>query len=158
MKLYTSKAVAQWLDMTERNVRMLKSKNIIKEYKPGLYRLQEVTSDYINYLRNKNPEADGNLDYNEERAKLMKAKRENVEIELQLKRNEVHQTEDVESVMTNMLLKFKSRLMAIPAKLSPKLAKKNKSEEVFEMLKSAIDEALEELADYDTMFGDEKNG
>ncbi len=156
MKLYTSKAVAQWLDMTERNVRMLKNKNIIKEYKPGLYRLQEVTNDYINYLRNKNPEADGNLDYNEERAKLMKAKRENVEIELQLKRNEVHTAEDVEEVMTDMLLKFKSRLMAIPAKLSPKLAKKNKSEEVFTVLKTAIDEALEELSDYDTMFGDDE--
>ena len=51
MKLYTSAAVARYLDMTERNVRTLRDKGILTEYKPGLYDLQTVTKQYINFLR-----------------------------------------------------------------------------------------------------------
>ena len=58
MKLYTSAAVARYLDMTERNVRTLRDKGILTEYKPGLYDLQTATKQYINFLRQKNPEAE----------------------------------------------------------------------------------------------------
>ena len=51
--------------------------------------------------------------------------------------------------MVDTLIKFKTRLMAIPAKLGPTLAKKKDQTEIFKLLKAAIDEALEELADYD---------
>ena len=51
MKLYTSAAVARYLDMTERNVRTLRDKGILTEYKPGLYDLQTATKQYIKVLR-----------------------------------------------------------------------------------------------------------
>ena len=119
MKLYTAAAVARRLDMTERNVRTLRDKGVLTEYKPGLYDLEATTRQYINFLRKKNPDAEEKVDYNTERAKLVRAKREGQELELQLRKNEVHTTEDVESVMTDMLIRFRTRLMAIPAKLSP---------------------------------------
>lgn len=156
MKLYTAAAVARHLDMTERNVRTLRDKGVLTEYKPGLYDLQAATHQYINFLRKKNPDAEEKVDYNTERAKLVRAKRESQELELQLRKNEVHTTEDVEQVMTDMLIRFKTRLMAIPAKLSPILAKKTEQTEIFKLMKSAVDEALEELADFDTAFGEEK--
>ena len=154
MKLYTAAAVARHLDMTERNVRLLRDKGVVTEYKPGLYDLEAVTHSYINFLRRKNPDAEENVDYNTERAKLVRARRENEELELQLKKNEVHTTEDVEQAMKDMLIRFKTRLMAIPAKLSPVLSKKTDQTEIFKLLKSGVDEALEELADYDTVFGE----
>lgn len=156
MRLYTAAAVARHLDMTERNVRTLRDKGVLTEYKPGLYDLQTATHQYINFLRKKNPDAEEKVDYNTERAKLVRAKRESQELELQLRKNEVHTTEDVEQVMTDMLIRFKTRLMAIPAKLSPILAKKTEQTEIFKLMKSAVDEALEELADFDTAFGEEK--
>ena len=55
--------------------------------------------------------------------------------------------------MTDTLIKFKTRLMAIPAKLSPILSKKKDQTEIFKLLKAAIDEALEELADFQKLFG-----
>lgn len=158
MKLYTAAAVARHLDMTERNVRTLRDKGVLTEYKPGLYDLQTATRQYINFLRKKNPDAEEKVDYNTERAKLVRAKRESQELELQLRKNEVHTTEDVEQVMTDMLIRFKTRLMAIPAKLSPILAKKTEQTEIFKLIKSAVDEALEELADFDTAFKEEKQG
>lgn len=158
MKVYTAAAVARRLDMTERNVRTLRDKGVLTEYKPGLYDLEAATRQYINFLRKKNPDAEEKVDYNTERAKLVRAKREGQELELQLRKNEVHTTEDVESVMTDMLIRFRTRLMAIPAKLSPTLTKKTEEVEIFKLLKAAVDEALEELADYDTAFGEnEKN-
>lgn len=153
MKLYTSKVVADFLDLSERRVRQLRDQKIITEIRPGLYDLKNVNHQYINYLRNNNPESESAVDYNTERAKLVRAKRESQELELQLRKNEVHTTEDIEQVMTDTLVKFKTRLMAIPAKLSPILSKKKNQTEIFKLLKSAIDEALEELSDFQTMFG-----
>lgn len=153
MKLYTSAAVAKRLDMTERNVRMLRDKGILTEYKPGLYDLQRATTQYINFLRKKNPEAEQKVDYNTERALLVRAKREGQELELQQRKNELHTSEEIEQVMTDMLIRFKTRLMAIPAKQSPILSKKTDQTEIFKILKAGIDEALDELADFKTTFG-----
>lgn len=149
MKLYTSAAVARYLDMTERNVRTLRDKGILTEYKPGLYDLQKATKQYINFLRKKNPEAEEKVDYNTERAKLVRAKRENQELELQLRKNELHTTEDIEKIVTDTLVNFRTRLLAIPAKLSLILAKKKDQTEIFKLMKAAIDETLEELSDFD---------
>ena len=118
MKAYTSKAVAAWLDISERRVRQLRDEKVITEIRPGLYDLKTVNHQYINYLRKNNPESESAIDYNAERAKLVRAKREAQELELQLRRNEVHTTEDVEQVMTDTLVRFKTRLMAVLAQPS----------------------------------------
>ena len=142
--------------MTERNVRMLRDKGVLTEYKPGLYDLQTVTVQYINFLRKKNPEAEDKVDYNTERAKLVRAKRESEELELQVRKNELHTTEDIEKALTDMLVNFRTKLMAIPAKLSPIMAKKKDQTEIFKLMKAAIDETLEELADFDKICKEDK--
>lgn len=149
LKMYTAAAVARRLDMTERNVRLLRDKGVLTEYKPGLYDLQTVTVQYINFLRQKNPEAEDKVDYNTERAKLVRAKRESQELELRVRKNELHTTEDVEKALTDTLVNFRTKLMSIPAKLSPIMAKKKDQAEIFKLLKAAIDETLEELSDFD---------
>lgn len=74
MKAYTSKAVAKWLDISERRVRQLRDEKVITEIRPGLYDLKTVNHQYINYLRKNNPESESAIDYNAERAKLVRAK------------------------------------------------------------------------------------
>lgn len=51
LKAYTSKAVAAWLDISERRVRQLRDEKVITEIRPGLYDLKTVNHQYINYLR-----------------------------------------------------------------------------------------------------------
>lgn len=147
MKLYTTKAVAVWLDLTEARVRQLRKDKIITEYKTGLYDLKTVTHEYINYLRKGSP-TEASVDYNAERAKLVRVKRESQELELRLRRGELHESTEIEQVMVDTLVKFKTRLMAIPAKLSPILAKKKNQTEIFKIMKTAMDETLEELSDF----------
>jgi hypothetical protein len=152
MKMYSAKAVARFLDISERRVRQLRDEKVIEEYSHGLYDLIPAAHKYINYLRKQNPESEEQINYNTERAKLVRAKRRNEEYELALKEGQLHRAEDIEIVMTDMLINFKSRLMAIPTKLSPILSKKTDKTEIFKILKEYIDEALNELADYRTAF------
>lgn len=154
MKLYDAKAVARFLDISERRVRQLRDEKVIAEVRPGLYDLTEANHRYINYLRKRNPESEAVIDYNTERAKLVRAKRKNEEYELQLKEQRLHAAEDIESVMTDMLVNFKARLMAIPSKLAPVLCKKTDRAEIFRLLKEHIDEALLEISDFKTAFGE----
>ena len=160
MKLYNVKAIARILDLTERRVRQLKDQNIIEEYKgmAGLYDLTPTVHRYVNYLRKRNPESEENIDYNTERAKLIRAKRRDVEFDLGVKEGSLHTSADVEAVMVNMLMTFKSRLMSIPSKLSPVLSKKTDKAEIHRILKDSVDEALNELADFDKLFNEGGTG
>lgn len=154
MKLYDAKAVARFLDLTERRVRQLRDDGVVSEVRPGLYDLAETNRRYINYLRARNPDSAEQLDYNTERAKLVRAKRLNEEFDLKIKENQLHSTEDVEQVLTTMLISFKGRIMSIPAKLSPILSKKTDKAEIHKILRQAVEEALNELADFNTLFGE----
>jgi hypothetical protein len=149
--------VARVLKLSERRVRQLKDQHIIAEYngKPGLYDLIPTVHAYLDYIRKKNPESEENIDYNTERARLVKAKRQNEEYDLRVKERDLHSSADIEVAMTNMLINFKSRLMAIPAKLSPALSKKTDKAEIHSILKDSVDEALGELADFDKLFEQE---
>lgn len=152
MKLYTAKNIAKFLDISERRVRQLKDEKVIIEVRPGLYDLIETNHRYINYLRQRNQNGEEQLDYQTERARLIKAKRQNEELELQQKESKLHKSEDIENVMSAMLINFKTRLMCIPSKLSPVLSTKTDKNEIYKMLKQNVDEALTELSDFKTAF------
>lgn len=151
MKLYTAAVVAKWLDISERRVRQLRDQKVLTEARPGLYNLSDCVHRYIEFLRRDGTE-DAAIDYNQERARLVRAKREKEELELRQQKGELHEAEEISALVTDMLMRFKARLMAIPAKQSPILSKKTDQTEIFSILKAAIDEALLELSDADSLF------
>lgn len=111
----------------------------------GSYKWQSLT----------NPESQEAVDLNEERAKLTKTKRLNEELDLAVKKGELHRSEDIEKVMTAMLINFKSRLSAIPAEEADKLAAMTDKAKIFLYLNDKIKEALNELSDFEGMFKEE---
>lgn len=148
MTLYTSKVVAQWLCLTERRVRQLRDEGVIVEARPGLYELQPTVARYITYIGGAGKETLAN-----ERMKLTRAKREAAELENELRKGEVHRTEDIERGIKSMFLNIRSRFLALPAKLSPTLATMGGNQTgIFDELKQAIDEILEEMSDYRVAF------
>ena len=148
MTLYTSKVVAQWLCLTERRVRQLRDEGVIVEARPGLYELQPTVARYITYIGGAGKETLTN-----ERMKLTRAKREAAELENELRKGEVHRTEDIERGIKSMFLNIRSRFLALPAKLSPTLATMGGNQTgIFDDLKQAIDEILEEMSDYRVAF------
>lgn len=149
MKLYTSKVVAAWLGLTERRVRQLRDEGVISEKQPGLYDLQATVAKYITFLRN----GSGKINLNDERAGLTRAKREAAEMENKLRMGELHRTQDIEAGLKTVFLNIRGRFLALPAKLSPTLASMGGNQTaIFDELKQAIDEALEELSDYRVAF------
>ena len=94
MKLYDKNAVAKFLDMTPKNVERLTQKGILQTKQGNLYALAETNRAYIKYLRDRNPESQEAVDLNEERAKLTKTKRLNEEVDLAVKKGELHRSEN----------------------------------------------------------------
>lgn len=154
MKLYTSTVVAQWLNISDSRVRQLRRQGVLVEARPGLYNLKDCVHRYIDYLK-KDGTPEESVDYNAERAKLARAKREKEELELELRRREVIPAAEVEKVMAAMLIRFRQKIRNIPVKQSPGLAVETNQTEIFLTLKRATDEALEELADFDSLFVEE---
>lgn len=144
MKLYTSKVVAAWIGLSERRVRQLRDEGIIEEKRPGLYDLQSTVLRYINYQR-----AGSGTNLNDERAMLTKAKREAAELDNKVREGLLIETADIEPRLKNMLLIFRSRILSLPAKLSPKLATMGGQQAgIFDVLRDELEEALGVLSDY----------
>ena len=100
MTLYTSKAVAEWLGLTERRVRQLRDEGVIQEKSPGLYDMRKTVTRYILFIRKGNKKAD----LNDERAMLTRAKREAADMENKVRRGELHSAEDIEKGIRTMCL------------------------------------------------------
>ena len=99
MKLYTTKIVAQYLDLSERRVRQLRDEGVLEEKAPGLYDLRSSVRRYINYLRG---DEGGKADLNEERAKLTKEKRIAAETENKVRNGELYRKSDITVGMTTV--------------------------------------------------------
>lgn len=129
-------------------MRQLRDEGVIVEARPGLYELQPTVARYITYIGGAGKETLTN-----ERMKLTRAKREAAELENELRKGEVHRTEDIERGIKSMFLNIRSRFLALPAKLSPTLATMGGNQTgIFDELKQAIDEILEEMSDYRVAF------
>jgi len=150
MKLYTTEAIAIYLDMTVRNVRNLRKKKIIAEAKPGLYELVPTVNAYINYLRGEDGTGDS---YTEERAKLTRAKAEAAEMETRRLKRELHETDEIEQGLSILVTNLRSRALSLPAKLTPLLVQMGDDKAaVYDLLEKSVNELLEEMSDYETAF------
>jgi len=154
-KIYTRKIIAQILELSEKRVKQLTEEGVIEEFSAGNYKLLPTVQGYIRYLQAQVADDDTSSNYSVEKAKLTRLKREDAELDLQLKRNDLHRSVDVEFVVTNMIVAFKAKLETMPYKIVPSLISlppgKDPVEHMTEALKDAVEEALNELSGYDAM-------
>ena len=159
-KVYSSEIIAQALSLSTKRVKQLTDDGIITHSTPGNYELYPTMKQYIAYLQALTADDDKTSDYNVEKARLTRAKREDAELALQQKRGELHRAADIEFVMTNMLVAFKAKLETLPHKVLPSIINlppdREPGEYLLGVLKAAIDEALGELAEYDPALFDEQ--
>lgn len=143
--------LAEVLGLTARRVQQLAKEGILQPEGRGKFRLDNAVQSYIKFLGH-SPAATASgekIDLKVERAKLTKAKRELAEIELSTARAEVHHSEDVRRVMGGMLGAFRSRILAIPTKLAPRLVAQTDLAVIQDIVKKQLYEALSELSEYD---------
>ena len=129
--LATESKLAKIFQFSERKVReYFKSARV----SPGKYNFIHAVEIFVE----KNSGQD-------EVSELKRAEKELKEYKLQILKKEYHHESDVIRIVSNMNYNFKSKLMALPSKISVQLLNQL---EVKEILKKAIYEVLEELVDY----------
>ena len=135
--------LADLLMVTTRRVNQLVTEEVINREPEGDFVLPTAIAAYYDYKNSDSDEAA----YLEEKAWHERAKRQLAELELQKRRNEVHDAADVELVMTDMLTNLRSQLLGLPAKMAPQLANRDK-DYIDQVLTEEIQSRLMELSDY----------
>ncbi len=147
-RVFKRKIIADLLNLSEKRVKQLTDEGILTEIKKDHYGLKDSVQCYVKYLQNMISDRDYSSDYNVEKTRLTKAKREKEEMELALKSGALHKAEDITFTVSNMLIAFKSKMLSIPSKLAPKVAKEKDINTINALLTDEINEALNELSEY----------
>lgn len=144
MPLYTSKAIAECLGITDRQVRNLRDDGVLSEVRPGVFDMKTVVRQYLDFKI-------GNRD-DQIRLVAARAKREETrgkieEMRMEEAKGDLHRTEDVELALKTIFSNFKNRLETIPTKYANTMAQLTDPAEAHDILQGAIQEALIELSD-----------
>ena len=135
--LYTSKAVGEWLGITDRQVRNLRDQGVLSEVRPGVFDMKVCVRQYLNFkIGNKDDQARlvaARAEREETRGKIEKMRMEEAQ-------GDLHRTEDVERGLKN-------RLETIPTKYASTMAQLTDPAEAHDILQKAVQEALVELSD-----------
>jgi len=146
-ELINTKRLAEILGMTERRVQQLAAENVFKKIGRGKFQLIDSVQNYLSYQLdlerkkfNKNDMA-----INEARRRREQAEAFLKEMEVGTRRGELLEKEDVMKSWQKILSIVKTRLLALPSKLSPQLVGLDTVNEIKSKLDEEIDRALNEL-------------
>ncbi|MFA9464057.1 MAG: hypothetical protein ACERKN_07160 [Velocimicrobium sp.] len=149
----SAKVLSKMLRVSERMVRYLAQDGIMVKTSSGRYKLEESISNYVANLRVNNDlkkdktQLEDDLDLNTEKALHERVKRHITDLKYGLMKGNVHKSEDVEAVMIDMLTNFKTKMTALPSKLTPMILDKDKAQ-IQMILSEEIYEALREISGY----------
>ena len=147
------KVMGEFLGVSERRVRQMAEEGTLVKSGRGKYNLIESGKNYIAFLKANNDmkkydESQDELDADVELAKYRRVKTEKEKLTLALMQNTMHRSEDVEFVLSDMLLSFKERILIIAPKLTPILASMKNKAEIEKIISTELLEVLGELKDY----------
>ena len=150
--------VAKLFNLTVRRIQQLTQDGVLATElvdKKRKYELLLTVQRYIAYLQEKVVKKGENKDdaQNESRkikadADLRAAKAEIADMELKELRGEMHRSEDVEAMTTDLVFTIRSMMLALPGRLAIDLAKITKPAEISERIKQEIHAILLELSNY----------
>lgn len=87
----------------------------------------------------------------DEVSEARKVETEMKKLKLGIMQGEYHYVENIKLLVTDMLARFKAKLIAIPSKASNELLNIDNRREIEDILKKMINEALKELSEYDKL-------
>lgn len=146
MALYTSKAVAEVLGVTERRVRELRDEGVLSEERPGIFNMKTVVKQYLAY---KIGDKDDSSRLTAARADREETRGEIEKMKMEEAKGDLHRTEDVERGLKAIFANFKNRLETIPTKYAKTMAQLTDPVEAHDILQKAVEEALVELSNPD---------
>ena len=147
----TEKELSEYLGLSDRRVRQLATQGVVIKSRRGRYDLKASVQGYINQLKQGGGEGLEKIKVAKEAEQLKheQAKRRLTELKVQKAERKLHAQEDVEYLWNSAAVSVKSRLTAIPTKIAPSLVGIEDRKEIQAILKREVDDALNELANYD---------
>ena len=144
MPLYTSKAVGEWLGITDRQVRNLRDQGVLSEVRPGVFDMKVCVRQYLNF---KTGGKDGQARLVAARAEREETRGKIEKMRMEEAQGNLHRTEEVERALKTIFANFKNRLETIPTKYASTMAQLTDPAEAHDILQKAVQEALVELSD-----------
>jgi len=141
----TTKELANALDLTERRINQLVAEGVLEKGRDGKFDVYIAIESYIKKAYG----IEDGLSFDIERAKHEQIKKEIAQLRLDKLKNRLHDTKDVERVMTNMIVTFRNRMLGIPSQVAPRILGKKEIGEVIDEITREIKEGLKELSEYD---------
>jgi len=145
--IVTTKEIAEILGLSDRRIRQLENEGSLVKISRGRFDLPASIQRYIETIREQNQSAE-ELDLNKEKTLLTRANRQKVEIELKIMQGDLHRSEDVESVMNNMIASSRAQLLTLPRKVAPLVLGQKDVDAIQNIIKKYVYEALQELSEY----------
>lgn len=141
--------LAGCLGLTARRIQVLAKQGVLVKIRRGVYDLEKSIQAYIDFRV-------ASLEASAEHKSLevVKAEHESLkmrktELSVRLMEGKLHRAEDVERVMTQCAATVKSRMLAIPIKVSPEIAGLEDPARIQKILQREVADALNEVAEYD---------
>ena len=129
----TLKTLSELIGISEKTTRNYANKGIFKKLENGKYDIRDCLRSY--------------LDSKDEWNRKKEIERQTAEFKLNIMKKNYHANENVEYILTDMLIKFKARLLGTAIKIDDTLDEIEPHERLNYLKKILID-TLEELAEY----------
>ena len=156
-------SIAKLFQVTVRRIQQLTQEGVLEtvEIKQGKrtlrrYDLESTIQAYIKYLSDKaygREQKESVTDKEEEKLQaeidIKKAKAKIAELELDELEGRMHSADDVEAMTTDLCLAVRSALLSMPGQLAVDVAEVNDAAEISEIMKSTVNDILDELSRYE---------
>lgn len=144
------KELAQCLGITSRRVRALREEGLFQsEENVRGYRLENCVQEYIEYKVNAELGRSASISKEKVQAEHEEVKKQISILKLRRLRRELHEAADVEYYLSDMLLRFKNRLLALPSKIAMEVSGLTDTNQMIQIIQKDLLDTMEELSEYD---------
>ena len=144
------KELAQTLGISSRRVRALKEEGLFEMSKSGRgYNLETCVQEYIEYKVNAELGRSASISKEKVQAEHEEVKKQISILKLRRLRRELHEAADVEYYLSDMLLRFKNRLLALPSKIAMEVSGLTDTNQMIQIIQKDLLDTMEELSEYD---------
>ncbi|MCM1122540.1 MAG: DNA-packaging protein [Eubacterium sp.] len=145
------KQLSQYLGISTRRIRDLRKEGLFQKVndKVAGYDLARCIQEYIEYKVNAETGRRAYASKEEVQARHEEVKKEISLLKLRHLRRELHEAADVEEFLSDMLVRFRNRMLAVAPRVAMKVAGETDISTLTEIIHKEMAATLEELSEYD---------
>lgn len=152
----TAPELAELFGYDKRRIEQFANEGVVVRVSRGNYSVWDSVRGIVHHRETKrknqwegDPDSEEGQTYEAHRARLTAAKADVAEIEADLRKAQVHDAGAVMAVWADMISNAKAKLLAMPTTLAGRVHGEESLEEIRNLIDEAVNQALNELSDYD---------